>query len=196
MKLLPQQSTDCWESQGRRRHRWWLRSRYPTPQPRSYLIINRTKRTSGVSPNFRVGVAIKARSFEAVGIVEQKKNTLMALWTAKQRMLSAKSVARIITSLSYVEAVTKPEKEVQVEVEDAPNPEVEVTKVDKLNLRVRSGYAGLLSIMWLRTLNQHLWWLMYRVVRKSPIDFALLLQGYESSDKLFFGSKFFNDIKN
>ena len=26
----------------------------------------------------------------------------------------------------------------------------------------------------------------YRVARKSPIDFALLLQGYESSDKLFF----------
>ena len=27
---------------------------------------------------------------------------------------------------------------------------------------------------------------VYRVARKSPIDFALLLQGYESSDKLFF----------
>ena len=67
-------------------------------------------------------------------IVEQKKNTLMALRTAKQRMLSAKSVARKITLLSYVEAVTQPEKEVQVEVEDAPNPEVEVAKVDRLSL--------------------------------------------------------------
>ena len=91
-----------------------------------------------------------------MGIVEQKKNTLMALWTAKQRMLSAKSVARIITSLSYVEAVTKPEKEVQVEVKDAPNPEVEVAKVDRLNPRVRSGYAELLFVMWLGTLHQHL----------------------------------------
>ena len=60
----------------------------------------------------------------------------MALRTAKQRMLSAKSVARKITVLSYVEAVTQLEKEVQVEVEDAPNPEVEVAKVDRLNQRV------------------------------------------------------------
>ena len=90
---------------------------------------------------------IRANSLEAVDIVDQKKNTLMALQTAKQRMQSVKSVARRITSLSYVEAVTQQEKEVQVEVEDAPNPEVEVPKVDGLNLRVRSGYAGLLSVM-------------------------------------------------
>ena len=50
-------------------------------------------------------------------IVDQKKNNLMALQTAKQRMQSVESVARGITSLSYVEAVTQPEKEVQVEVE-------------------------------------------------------------------------------
>ena len=80
----------------------------------------------------------------------------MVLQTAKQKMQSVKSVARRITSLSYVEAVTQPEKEVQVEVKDTPNHEVEVTKVDRLNLQVRSGYAGLLSVMWLRTLNQHL----------------------------------------
>ena len=91
-----------------------------------------------------------------MGIVEQKKNTLMALQTAKQRMQSVKSVARRITLLSYVEAMTQPDKEVQVEVEDAPNPEVEVPKVDRLNLRVQSGYAELLSVMWLRILNQHL----------------------------------------
>ena len=89
-------------------------------------------------------------------IVDQKKNTLMALRTGKQRMLSAKSVARKITVLSYVEAVTQLEKEVQVEVEDAPNPEVEVPKVDRLNLRVRSGYAGLLFATLPRTLNPHL----------------------------------------
>ena len=88
--------------------------------------------------------------------MDQKKNTLMALQTAKQRMQSVKSVARRITSLSYVEAMTQPEKDVQVEVEDAPNPEVEVAKVDRLNLQVQSGYAELLSVMWLRTLNQHL----------------------------------------
>ena len=88
--------------------------------------------------------------------MDQKKNTLMALQTEKQRMQSVKSVARRITLLSYVEAVTQPEKEVQVEVEDAPNSEVKVAKVDRLNLRVRSGYAELLSVMWLRTLNQHL----------------------------------------
>jgi len=88
--------------------------------------------------------------------VDQKKNTLMALQTAKQGMQSVKSVARRITFLSYVEAVTQPEKEVQVEVEDAPNPRVEVAKVDRLNLQVQSGYAELLSVMWLRTLNQHL----------------------------------------
>ena len=89
-------------------------------------------------------------------IVDQKKNTLMAFQTAKQRMQSVKSVARRITSLSYVEAVTQLEKEIQVEVEDAPNPEIEMTKVDRLNLRVRSGYAELLSVMWLRTLNPNL----------------------------------------
>ena len=89
-------------------------------------------------------------------IVEQKKNTLMALRTAKQRMLSAKSVARKITVLSYVEAVTQLEKEVQVEVKDAPNPKFGIAKLDRLNLQVRSGYAELLSVMWLRTLNQHL----------------------------------------
>ena len=88
--------------------------------------------------------------------MDQKKNTLMALQTEKQRMQSVKSVARRITSLSYVEAMTQPEKDVQVEVEDAPNPEVEVAKVDMLNLQVRSGYAGLLSVMWLRTFNRHL----------------------------------------
>ena len=81
-------------------------------------------------------------------IVDQKKNTLMALQTEKQRMQSVKSVARRITLLSYVEAVTQPEKEVQVEVK--------VTKMDRLNLRVRLGYAESLSVMWLRTLNQHL----------------------------------------
>ena len=80
----------------------------------------------------------------------------MALQTAKQNMQAVKSVVKRITLLSYVEAVTQPEKEVQVEVEDAPNPEVEVSKVDRLNLRIRSGYAELLSVMWLRTLNQHL----------------------------------------
>ena len=88
--------------------------------------------------------------------MDQKKNTLMALQTAKQRMQSVKSVARRITSLLLVEAATQPEKEVQVEVEDAPNPEVDVTKVDRLNLQVRSGYAGLLSATWPRTLSQHL----------------------------------------
>ena len=71
----------------------------------------------------------------------------MVLQTAKQKMQSVKSVARRISSLSDVEAVTHLEKEVQVEVEDAPNPEVEVAKVDRLNLQVRSGYAGLLSVM-------------------------------------------------
>ena len=60
--------------------------------------------------------------------MDQKKNTLMALQTEKQRMQSVKSVARRITLLSYVEAVTQPEKEVQVEVK--------VTKMDRLNLRV------------------------------------------------------------
>ena len=79
--------------------------------------------------------------------MDQKKNTLMALQTAKQRMQSVESVARGITSLSYVEAVIQPEKEVQVKVE--------MTKVDRLNLRVRSGYAESLSVMWLRTLNRH-----------------------------------------
>ena len=89
-------------------------------------------------------------------IVDQKKNTLMVLQTAKQRMQSVKSVARRITFLSYVEAVTQPEKEVQVEVEDAPDPEVELAKVDSLNQQVQSEYAGLLSAMWPRTLNPHL----------------------------------------
>ena len=88
--------------------------------------------------------------------VEQKKNTLMAWQTAKQRVLSAKSVARKITSLTYVEVVTQPEKEIQVEVEDAPDPEVEVAKVDRLNQRVPSEYAGLLSATLPRTLNPHL----------------------------------------
>ena len=86
--------------------------------------------------------------------MEQKKNTLMALRTAKQRMFSAKSVARRITFLSYVEAMTQLEKEVQVEVEDAPNPEVDpvaiIAKIKpKLNLRVRSGCARWLSATWL-----------------------------------------------
>ena len=102
-----------------------------------------------------ISESIRANSLEAVDIVDQKKNTLMALQTVKQRMQSVKSVARRITSLWYVEAMTQQEKEVQVEVEDAPNPEVEVTKVDRLNLQVQSGYAGLLSVIWQRTFNQH-----------------------------------------
>ena len=105
-----------------------MRSRYPTPQPRSYLIISKIRKKSGINPNLRIEVAIKAISLEAVDIVDQKKNTLMALQTEKQRMQSVKSVARRITLLSYVEAVTQPEKEVQVEVK--------VTKMDRLNLRV------------------------------------------------------------
>ena len=124
-----------------------MRSRYPTPQPRSYLIISKIRKKSGINPNLRIEVAIKAISLEAVDIVDQKKNTLMALQTEKQRMQSVKSVARRITLLSYVEAVTQPEKEVQVEVK--------VTKVDRLNLQIQSGYAELLSVMWLRTLNRH-----------------------------------------
>ena len=76
-----------------------------------------------------------------------KENTQMALQTAKQKLQSVESVARGITSLLYIEAVTQPEKEVQVEVG--------VTKVDRLNLRVQSGYAESLSVMWLRTLNRH-----------------------------------------
>ena len=94
-----------------------MRSRSPTPQPRRYLTINRTRKKSGINPNLRIEVAIRANSLEAVDIVDQKKNTLMALQTPKQRMQSVKSVARRITLLSYVEAVTQPEKEVQVEVE-------------------------------------------------------------------------------
>ena len=79
--------------------------------------MSKIRRTNGVSPNLRIEVTIRANSLEAVDIVDQKKNTLMALQTVKQRMQSVKSVARRITLLLYVEAVTHPEKEVQVEVE-------------------------------------------------------------------------------
>ena len=106
------------------------------PQPKKSPIISKIRKKSGTNPDLRIEVAIRANSLEAVDIVDQTKNTLMALQTAKQRMQSVKSVARRITSLLYVEAVTQPEKEVEVEVEDALNPEVEVAKVVRLNLRV------------------------------------------------------------
>ena len=70
-------------------------------------------------------------------------------------MFFSKSKMTVVPTWSYVEAMTQLEKEVQVEVEDAPNLEVEVAKVDRLNLRVQSGYAESLSVMWLRTLNRH-----------------------------------------
>ena len=105
-----------------------MKSRSLIPKPKKSPIISKICKKSGINPNLRIEVAIRANSLEAVDIVDQKKNTLMALQTAKQRMQSVKSVARRITLLSYVEAVTQPEKEVQVEVK--------VTKMDRLNLRV------------------------------------------------------------
>ena len=104
------------------------------PQPKKSPIISKIRKKSGTNPDLRIEVAIRANSLEAVDIVDQKKNTLMAWQNAKQRMLSVKSVVRKITSLSYVEA---PDMEVVgAKIEAAHNPKVEVAMVDKLNLQV------------------------------------------------------------
>ena len=100
-------------------------------------------------------VAIRANSLEAVDNVEQKKNILMAVQTAKQRMLSAKSLVRRITSLLYVEALEIQLETEVVEIKAVDNFEDEKAKVGKLKQQARSEYVRLLSVMWPRTLSQH-----------------------------------------